>query len=226
MRWHELLFMHWPIRPGLLRPLLPAGLELDTFDGEAWLGLVPFRMSGVRPRGVPPIPGMSAFPELNVRTYVTTLGRPGVWFFSLDAANWPAVRMARRFFHLPYFNAAMAVDAQGDEIRYHSRRTHCNAPSAELRMRYRPTGPAYFTREGNLDHFLTHRLCLYCANSCGQIFRGDIHHVRWSLQPAEAEVELNEMSAQIGVALPDIPPLLHYAHRLDTVAWLINRIEP
>jgi uncharacterized protein YqjF (DUF2071 family) len=123
-KWHDLLFMHWRIPPQTLRPLVPAALELDHFEGSAWLGVVPFRMTGVRLRGTPAIPGLSAFPELNVRTYVSAGGKPGVWFFSLDAASAIAVAAARAWFHLPYFRARMSLEAHGDEIRYQSHRTH------------------------------------------------------------------------------------------------------
>ena len=107
--WHDLLFAHWPIDASHLRPLIPAALEIDKFQGEAWIGVVPFRMSGVRLRATPALPTLSAFPELNVRTYVTHGGKPGVWFFSLDAANAIAVSVARAWFHLPYFNARMTL---------------------------------------------------------------------------------------------------------------------
>ena len=225
MRWLQLLFMHWPVPPAVLRPLLPAGLELDTFENEAWLGIVPFKMTNVRPRCMPPMGGASAFAELNVRTYVTHRGRNGVWFFSLDAASKLAVRMARFAWHLPYFDARMAVDINGHDVSYDSVRTHRDASPASLRMRYRPIGPAYTARAGELDDFLTDRLYLFSANRKGRLCRGDIQHIPWPLQPAEAEIETNHMTEQIGVALPDIPPLLHYVERLDVVAWRIRGSE-
>ena len=129
-KWHDLLFMHWRIPPQTLRPLIRAALEIDHFEGSAWLGIVPFRMTGVRLRGTPGIPGLSAFPELNVRTYVSAGGKPGVWFFSLDAASTTAVAAARAWFHLPYFRARMSLEAHGDEIRYQSHRTHRDTPPA------------------------------------------------------------------------------------------------
>lgn len=222
MRWHDLLFMHWPVPASSLRPLIPDGLHLDQYEKEAWLGIVPFYMTGVRPRFVPPVPGLSAFAESNVRTYVTAGDRPGVWFFSLDAESKLAVRAARWGFHLPYFDASMHVQ-RGDEVRYDSRRTHRGAPPASLRLRYRSTGPTYHSRPGTLDHFLTHRLCLYAADRKGGIYRGDIRHARWPLRPAEAEIEVNQMTKQIDVELPDTEPLLHFAKRLDVVA---ERIWP
>ena len=112
MRWHDLLFMHWPVNVASLRRLIPAALDLDLWNGQAWLGVVPFRMSDVAPRGIPAMPWLSAFPELNVRTYVKTEDKPGVWFFSLDATNPVAVRVARSAFHLPYFDARIAIRAR------------------------------------------------------------------------------------------------------------------
>lgn len=222
MRWHDLLFMHWAVPASSLRPLIPSGLRLDTYEKEAWLGVVPFYMTRVRPRFVPPIPGLSSFAELNVRTYVTAEHKPGVWFFSLDAASKLAVRAARWGFNLPYFDAKMQVTRNG-EVRYHSTRTHRDAPPAELAMRYRAAGKVYHSKPGTLDHFLTHRLCLYSADKRGKIYRGDIHHAPWPLQPAEAEIETNRMTDQIDLPLPDTEPLLHVAKRLDVVAW---RIQP
>jgi uncharacterized protein YqjF (DUF2071 family) len=213
--------MHWPVPAAALRPLVLPGLDLDTFAGEAWLGVVPFRMTGIRHRLGPALPWVSAFAELNVRTYVTAGGRPGVWFFSLDAANPLAVRVARWQFRLPYFDARMAAAADGaDGVRYASERTHRGAPPAGFAARYRPTGPAYRSDAGTLEHWLTERYCLYAADARGRVFRGEVEHAPWPLQPAEAEVERNTMGDQIGVRLPDAaPPLLHFARRVDVVAW-------
>src|ERR671917_113023 len=164
MRWHDLLFMHWPVRENVLRPLIPSALTLDTFDGSAWLGVVPFRMSGVRPRSLPRVPWLSDFPELNVRTYVTAEGKPGIWFFSLDAHNPIAVRLARVTFSLPYFDAEMSCHVVGDEVRYRSVRTHRGAKDARFAGRYRPVGGSFNSRPGTLEHFLTERYCLYSAS--------------------------------------------------------------
>ena len=219
MRWHDLLFMHWPVPEKWLRSLLPPALELDTFDGSAWLGVVPFRMSGVRPRFAPGIPLLSNFPEINLRTYVSYGGKPGVWFFSLDAHNPVAVRLARATFNLPYFDAKMFCREDDGWIHYESRRTHKDAPAAQFAGRYRPTGEVFDSRPGSLEGFLTERYCLYSADGTGNVRRGDIHHVMWPLQSAEAEVETLEMTAQIGVELPATKPALHFSRRLDVVAW-------
>src|SRR5258707_3933853 len=141
--WHDLLFAHWRMDAAVLRAQIPRALEIDTFEGQAWIAVVPFRMSGVRPRLAPAIPGLSAFPELNVRTYVTAEGKPGVWFFSLDAANAIAVAAARATFHLPYFLARMSCEERGGWIRYERERTDCRAPDGSLIGTHRTEGSAF-----------------------------------------------------------------------------------
>jgi uncharacterized protein len=225
MRWHDLLFMHWPIPSEAIRRYIPPQLTIDTFDGTAWIGVVPFRMSGVTPRLVPPLPGISAFPEINVRTYVTVEGKPGVWFMSLDAGNPLAVEAARDVFHLPYYNAQMTCEQVGEDIQYSSIRTHRSSAPATFEGQYRPTGSVYHSTPGTLESWLTERYCLYAANRKGNIWRSDIHHVPWPLQPAEAEVKRNTMTAQIKLSLPDTQPLLHFARYLEVVAWWPQRVR-
>lgn len=233
MRWLDLLFAHWPVEASALRPLIPRGLQLGTFDGQAWIGVVPFRMEGVRPPWCPPLPWVSAFAELNVRTYVSAAGKPGVWFFSLDAANPLAVRVARWTFHLPYFDARMRVGERDGWVHYDSRRTHRGAPSGVFRGRYRPVSEPYLSEPGTLEHWLTERYCLYAGDRRGQVFRGDIHHVPWPLQRAEAEIEEDTLTRPLGtpgtggtpLERPDIAPLLHFARRLEVVAWQIVRVS-
>jgi uncharacterized protein len=225
MRWHDLLFMHWPIQSEALRQYIPPALTIDTFDGTAWIGVVPFRMSGVRPRLAPSLPFLSAFPELNVRTYVTAEGKPGVWFFSLDAGNPVAVEAARDVFHLNYYNAGMTCEAVAENVRYSSIRTHRGASPAAFQGQYRPIGPVYRSAPGTLEHWLTERYCLYAANRSGRMWRGDIHHARWPLQPAEAEVERNTMTEQLGLILSNTEPLLHFARYLEVVGWWPQRVK-
>ena len=225
MSWRDLLFMHWPVPESVLRPLIPGALQLDTFDGSAWLGVVPFRMTGVRPRFLPGVPWLSNFPELNLRTYVSAGGKPGIWFFSLDAHNPVAVRIARATFKLPYFDAKMSCRTSGDTVRYESIRTHRSAPEAGFVGSYRPTGETFDSHPGTLENFLTERYCLYAADVKGRVRRGDIHHSMWPLQRAEVEVEKLVMMEQIGLKQPGTEPLLHYARRLDVVAWPPRRIN-
>ncbi|HMQ30533.1 MAG TPA: DUF2071 domain-containing protein [Chloroflexaceae bacterium] len=223
MQWHDLLFAHWPVDPAALRPHIAPPLELQTFDGRAWLAVVPFRMAGTRPRFLPATPLAGAFPELNVRTYVTAGGKPGVWFFSLDAASRLAVEAARLAFHLPYVHATMRCDPAGDGVRYASRRRPGDPRPAAFAGGYRPTGPAYTAAAGSLEHWLTERYCLYAANRRGRVWRGEVDHGPWPLQPAEAEIAHNSMAAPLGLRL-DGAPLLHFARRIDVVAWGLERV--
>jgi uncharacterized protein len=222
--WHDLLFAHWAIEPAVVRPLVPAVFPVDQFDGRAWLGIVPFSMTNLAPRGLPAIPGLSAFPELNVRTYVTVDGKPGVFFLSLDATSRLAVRGARLFFHLPYFTAAMSVESRDGWIVYQSRRTDPAGTPARFSGRYRPAGPVHAPVPGTLEHFLTERYCLYTTDRQGTPCRLEIHHAQWPLQPAELEIAENTMAEAAGVRPPAEAPLLHFAGRQDIVGWPLQRI--
>lgn len=224
MSWRDLLFIHWPVRPAVIEPLLPFGLELDTYDGWAWIGVVPFRMSNVGLRYLPGVPGASDFPELNVRTYVKSRGRSGVWFFSLDAASRFAVRAARVWIGLPYFDARMECIPTGESVHYSSIRVHRGAPRAEFRATYQPSGPVYRAQPGTLDAWLTERYCLYAPPHRDSIGYVDIHHTSWPLQPAEAEIQLNTMAGRFGIPQPHIEPVLHFARYLDVVAWNVVRL--
>lgn len=227
--WHDLLFAHWPIPAPIMRALVPPQIELDLFDNTAWVGVVPFRMSGVRPRLVPAVPWLSAFPELNVRTYVKARDpanpRPGVYFFSLEAANPVAVAIARSLFKLPYFNAQMSLREDGSCIHYQSHRTHRGASPAEFLARYGPTGEIYQARVGTLERWLTERYSLYTTGPSGRLYIGEIHHQLWPLQPAEAEIEINTVAAASQIDLPAIPPFLHFARRLDVIIWPLRVVE-
>jgi uncharacterized protein YqjF (DUF2071 family) len=220
--WYKLLFAHWPVPAEAVRALIPELLELDTYDGQAWLGIVPFGMTRVYPRATFPVPWLSRFLELNVRTYVTREGKPGVWFFSLDAANSLAVALARGLFHLPYYHARMRLAESDGWINYTSYRIHPGAAPAEFEARYRPAGPIALSRPGTLEAWLTERYCLYSRDRRGRLSRGEIHHAPWPLQPAEAELTANSMALPLGLRLPAGPPLLHYADRLRTWEWLIG----
>ena len=178
-------------------------------------------MSGVRLRACPPLPGTSAFLELNVRTYVKHADRPGVWFFSLDAESALAVRAARRGFHLPYFDAEMRLAEEAGAIRYRSERTHSGAPAAELELEYGPeSGDAFEAEPGTLAHFLTERYRLYAADPKGRLRAGEIHHPPWKLQPAWARVARNTMADACGLRLdPGAPELVHFARLQEVLIW-------
>ena len=216
--WKDLLFAHWPIDAKVLRPLVPPSLSIQEFDGTSWVGVVPFRMSGVMRRPLPDLPWVSAFPELNLRLYVERDGRPGVWFLSLDATNPIAVWAARQFFHLPYFKADISIEQTSDAFNYRSTRT--DAPQGlTFEARYGPTGDVYTSQPGSLEHWLTERYCLYAQSPTGELFRTEVHHKPWPLQPAHAEIIRNEMGNPHGLTLSDGPTLVHFSHSIDVVVW-------
>jgi uncharacterized protein len=216
--WYDLLFAHWAVAPESLRPLVPRPLELDVRDGCAWLGITPFRIGGLRLRGTPPLPWLSSFPELNVRTYATHRGQPGIYFFSLDAARRAAVAAARRSYRLPYFHARMTACRHATTIAYGSTRIDSSGPSVVFRARYGPTGRRLPVQAGSLERWLSERYCLYVVDEHGRPLRGDIHHSPWPLQPASAAIDINTMAAPLGVAL-NAEPLLHYSARQDVLIW-------
>jgi uncharacterized protein YqjF (DUF2071 family) len=219
--WHDLLFAHWPLPVSVMRPLVPPELSLDTYDGQCWIGVVPFRMSNICRRGFPPMPGLSQFPELNVRTYVTYAGKAGVYFFSLDAANFPAVCAARTFYHLPYFYAAMTSQESNGKIHYSSRRYRTNA---KFHGRYGPSTDVRLREKGSIEHWLTERYCLFTVFR-HQVNCGEIHHMPWPLQDAEAEFESNTVAKAAGITLPETAPLLHFARKLEVLIWPLMRLE-
>jgi len=221
MRWVDLAFLHWRVDAEALRPLIPAALEIDTFDGSAWIAVTPFRMTDVHPVALPPIPTMRDFPELNVRTYVRHGAHAGVWFFSLDAASHLAVLGARAITGLPYFHASMLQRRIRDDVHYESVRTGSGHrfASADLRVRYGPTGDVFRSAVGSLEHFLTERYCLF-SQRMGRLLRVDIEHEPWPLQRASADVERNTMAQAAGIRLPaDVPHVL-FAGSLDVWAHL------
>jgi uncharacterized protein YqjF (DUF2071 family) len=221
--WNRLLFAHWPVDPPLLRPLVPPVLELDLREGRCWVAVTPFYLSGLRLRGLPAVPGTSSFLELNLRTYVRYQGVPGVFFFSLDAGSLAAVFGAHAMYGLPYFYASMRmrVSNQG-AIHYDSFRAH-PGNGAEFRGDYQPTGDVFQAAPGSLEQFLVERYCLYSVQR-RRLHRAEIHHLPWPLQPARAEITRNTMAEASGIALPDTPPLLHYARHLQVLVWAPQRL--
>jgi uncharacterized protein len=217
--WERLLFAHWPVDPAQLEAVVPPELPLDVVEGKAWVAVTPFEVKGLRVRGVAPVPVVSSFPEINVRTYVTIDGRPGIYFFSLDTSSRLGVETARRAYRLPYFHARQRFDGE----RFTTRRTQGDGPPAEFQTSYRPLGEPEPVAPGSLDHFLTERYCLYTLDEDRSVWRGDIHHRPWPLQAADADIELNTMGRQIGLEL-DGTPLLHYSERQDVVFWQLERV--
>ena len=216
--WGKLLFMHWAMPVEQLRPLVPRPLAIDTHHGAAWVGIVPFTMWDVRPSFTPAIPGLSTLHELNVRTYVHYEGVPGVWFMSMDANSAVAVWGARRFFFLPYYNAEMELTEREQTIRYASRRTHRDAPPAVFRAAYTYGEALPHVEPESLDFFLTERYCLYSAHG-DDLYRCRVHHQRWPLRRAEAEVEQSDLLEALGLPAPADAPLLHYANAIEVDIW-------
>ena len=224
MGWHDLLFAHWSFPPETINALMPDGLVVDTFDGQAWLAIVPFRMSDVAPRGIPAMPWLSAFPELNIRTYVSFEGKPGVWFFSLDATNPVAVRVARTLFHLPYRDAKITLSRDGEWYRYASERTEKGYANATFVGQYRPVGEVFYAQPGTLEYWLTARYCLYTADRRGRVLRGEIDHPPWPLQPAELKTDTNSMFDDLLPGCEGEPHLL-FSKDIAVKAWLNQRIQ-
>lgn len=225
MTWSGLLFAHWPIDPDAVARLLPDGLTLDTRDGQAWLGVVPFLMSKVAPRCCPAVLGLGRFLELNVRTYVIRDGKPGVWFFSLDAESPIAVRLARATFNLPYMDASMSMsqDVLG-VIRYQSKRTHRGEPWVEFDASYQASGEPFLAKSGTLEHWLTARYCLYSADRKGNLYRGEIDHPPWELLSANWNLRRNTMCDPCNVRL-DGEPHLMCAQPIAVRAWMATRCD-
>jgi uncharacterized protein YqjF (DUF2071 family) len=212
--WEELLFAHWPVPFEAVRAQVPARLEVEQHDGSAWIGITPFRVTGLRLRGTLPLPVISSFLEVNVRTYVRAAdGKPGIWFFSLDASSRLAVEAARRLYKLPYFHARISAERRDDWIDLECARL--GERGRVFSGLYRPEGEVFNAVPGSLDWFLAERYCLYTTDERGTLQRAEIHHAPWPLQGAEAEIEITTLSP---IEL-DGPPLCHFARRQDVLIW-------
>jgi uncharacterized protein YqjF (DUF2071 family) len=219
--WNNLLFAHLPVPVAQLRSLVPTLLHIDTFNGEAWVAVTPFSIGNLRARFLPPLPPFSSFPELNVRTYVKVEDKPGVFFFSLDAASLAAVMGARALYFLPYFHARMRIRVGADEVRYWSRRLR--GREARFEARYAPVSPPRNPERGTLEHWLVERYCLYTVMG-GALYRAEIHHLPWPLHDARAHIVENTMAQAAGIDLPDTDPLVHFAQRLRVFVWPLHRV--
>jgi len=221
MSWCDLCFLHWEVDVDVLRALVPPSLQLDLYGGKAYVGVVPFRMEHITARYFPDVPGVSAFPELNVRVYVEVGGVGGVYFFSLDATRALAIWGARTFFHLNYLKAEMSVESEGDDVdaavRYRSVRLDARGHAARFSARYGPTGPVSASTPGSLLHFLSERYCLYTVAADGRPLRGHIQHAPWPLQPGFCDIDEDSMVPP-GLVRSG-KPLVHFARRIDVVGW-------
>ena len=223
-RWNDLLFLHYSLDPELVRAKVPNVLTLDTYRQRAWVTVAPFWINHLRPPGVPSVPWFSNFNEINVRTYVSYDGKPGVYFFSLDASNLSAVWGARVFYRLPYWQASMKVSGKGKTtIKYDSKRQHGPKP-AELKCSYGPASArAFHARPSSLEHFLTERYCLYTTTR-NRLYRGDIHHLPWDLQDAQVEMKQNTMAQPTGLQLAPEADIAFFARELKVLFWAPERL--
>ncbi|OWY70725.1 hypothetical protein B7486_14055 [cyanobacterium TDX16] len=217
--WHDLAFFHWPVDIDALRLHVREPLEIDLYENEAWIGVVPFWMSGIRLRGMPPLPFVSRFAELNIRTYVRYRGRPGVLFLTLDAPYAMMNCIARCWFHLPYRKARMSVHWTANGCSFTSERVEHGHPDANFAVDYSPYGQAVDARPGTLDHWLTERYCLFAPHGNGTLMTADITHRPWPLQRACATIHANTMTQGLGIRLPDVPPLVHFSKRIRALIW-------
>jgi hypothetical protein len=196
---------------------------VQTHDGSAWLGITTFRVTRLRLRGTLPLPRVSSFLQLNVRTYVKAGGKPGIWFFSLDASSRLAVALARRLYRLPYFPARMSAQGRDGWIEFDSARSGRGPGPHVFSALYRPAGAEFVAQPGSLDEFLTERYCLYGPGALARLHRAEIHHAAWPLRPAEARIELNTMVPS-GLELQDDDPVLHFADAQDVVLWPLRPV--
>lgn len=220
-RWEHLLFAHWAVPADLLRPHLPERVEVQEFDGTAWLAVVPFVLSKLALRFLPPVPGLNTFPELNLRTYVEVDGVPGVWFFSLDASNPLAVWAANTVFKLPYHRARMTARFEAGEVEFSSERRR---GGVGCDVTYRPVGPVTAAPSGSVEAWLTERYCVYASSPAGRLTRTEVHHERWPLQRAEAGFRHLDLGRPFGFEFDREPDLLHYSSGVPVVLWPGRRV--
>lgn len=223
--WEHLLFAHWEIPPDLLRPLIPDTLEIDTFEGSGWISVIPFRMSGVRLRCLPPIPYTTSFPEINVRTYVKAAGRSGIYFLSLDASNPLITTIAKKWYRLPYHQASMDFRLNRESIEIQSRRVGSDAGAERFSATYRPESDVFLAKQGTLEYWLTERYILFCeCMRSKRIYGANVYHEPWQLQHVSVQIEHNSLSKQ-RIPLTERPHLALYARGVQSIIWPIEKIH-
>ena len=221
--WGKLLFMHWQVPVEALRPLIPERLLIDTFEDTAWIGVTPFTVWDARPVFTPPLPWVSEFHEINVRTYVHLDGVPGVWFFSLDANSMVAVMGARAFFRLPYYYASINLEQQGETIIYTSCREG-EKPGAEFNATWKIGAELPPAKPGSLDFFLIERYCLYTSDGEDRLYRCRIFHQPWPLRKARLSTYGSSMVEANDLPTPEGKPLLHYGGPVSVEVWPLEEV--
>ncbi|MFY0543684.1 YqjF family protein [Brevibacillus sp. H7] len=224
-KWDNLLFAHWPVSVDSLRPFVPEILELDTFDGQAWIGIIAFEMSLIRLKFFPIIPYTVPFPEMNVRTYIQVNKKPGVFFMTLDASNPFIIHAARAWYHLPYYRAKMSMEIKDRHVHFHTDRVGTTESAAMFQGSYRPVSPLFTPKEGTLEHWLTERYMFCCKSRNGQrVYMGDIYHDPWQLQEAEAVIQRNTMTEPFRLPLSKVPVLSHFSPGTQAFIWCCRKI--
>jgi uncharacterized protein len=220
--WGKLLFMHWEVPLQALRQLIPERLTIDMYEGKAWIGLTPFTIWDARPIFMPPLPWVSDFHEINVRTYAHLDGIPGVWFFSLDANSMVAVQAARTFFHLPYYNASISLEQRGETIIYTASRKNTEPP-AKFNATWTIGADLPQAEPGSLEFFLYERYCLYTSDE-DKLYRCRIFHPPWPLQEAKVSQYESNLIETDGLPAPVGKPLLHCAGPVDVEVWPLEEV--
>jgi uncharacterized protein YqjF (DUF2071 family) len=223
--WSNLLFTHWPISAELLRPHIPRSLQIDTFDGTAWLGVVVFVMDGIYLRGLSALSLTPKFAEINVRTYVQCNGKPGVYFMSLDVADWASLMFAKRWYRLPYKAAQISFQKEGRTFFCQSLRKEKAKVPIGFHANYIPDSRVYFSKKEMFDHWLTERYCFFSTDTRGNIYCGEIHHQPWPLQKVEIEICRNSLFTPFQFDLSEEKPIVHFSKGLDSLFWNIKRLD-
>ncbi|MEK4030412.1 DUF2071 domain-containing protein [Pseudobacillus sp. FSL P4-0506] len=219
--WSNVLFMHWPIHPVTMKNLLPPFLQVDLYGGMAWLGIVPFQVSSMRFHGLPPIPLLRSFLQLNVRTYVMHKGVPGVYFFNLDVNHLPSVIGARLFYSLPFRQSNMAA-VVNNSCHFQSSYS-VGQNREELDVFYKPVSPSYSAEKETFDYWASERYCLFTERR-NKLYRGDIHHTRWALQKAEATIFRNTMASFLTHHYFQQQPILHFSKEKKAFFWPLQKM--
>lgn len=224
--WEHLLFIHWAVSPDVLRSLIPNELEIDTYDGMAWIGILPFLLTGVRIRRMPTVPFTSTFPEINVRTYVKTKQKSGIYFLSLDASNPLVTGIAKRWYRLPYFLADMQFTRTKEGIAFASQRVRAKEEPVIFSGSYQPIRQPIQAKHGTLEHWLTERYTLFCqCSSSRRIFFADVYHEPWALQQVDARIRENTMTTGLSIPLGEQPDVMFYARGVQSYVWPITKLE-
>jgi len=223
--WRNVLFLHWPVPVEKLRPLIPSSLQIDTFNGSAWLGIILFVLEGIFPLGISSVSLTPKFPETNVRTYVKYKDKPGIYFISIDVENWASLNIAKRWYRLPYNSAQIFFRKDGQTCYFQSIRKGNENPSISLKGKYGPISDVYYAKKGTLDHWLTERYCLYSSNNGVNIFCGEIHHQPWPLQKAEIDLVRNTLFNPFNFELSKVKPIAHFSTGVDSLMWNIKRLR-